>query len=297
MDPTLRMLHGGSDPMDATINLFDHLLSLGRRYQELGRWRDAANALGTLAGFPSLPAAQAEEVQARLGELALKRKRYRRARRHLTAALMYSPDNAHYHYLLAAAWRADDQGNDDRAAEHYRRSLELEPDQVKCLGELGLLLIRTGENEEGLGCLRKAATLAPADGEAAARLVKGLRLTGHGEEARSTARAALFSNPRSPRFRQLWRDSQFKQVLREQAAARRLRRRAAAGEDGGPRLLPFVRLVREGEENVPQGMRHDGPATVSPPHFPRPRGGAFSSVLGQASSYVGLDAPTHPTVP
>ena len=37
--------------MNATLNLVDHLLAMGRKYQELGRHRDALNLFTRLAGF------------------------------------------------------------------------------------------------------------------------------------------------------------------------------------------------------------------------------------------------------
>src|SRR5262245_29785423 len=123
--------------MDATLNLFDRALAIGRRYHELGRFTDAARVLNRLAAFRDLPADAAEEAQARLAELSLKRHRFRRARRHLAAALSHRPDSARYHFLLASALRADEQPDYERAAQHYRRSLEIEPDQVKCHGDYG----------------------------------------------------------------------------------------------------------------------------------------------------------------
>jgi hypothetical protein len=73
----------------------------------------------------------------------------------------------------------------------------------------------------------------------------------------------LFRNPRDPRFRRLWNEYQFRDLRRTQQANRREREPAA---DDEPVLLPFVRPERD--ERPPQ-VRHDGPATVAPPHKPR----------------------------
>src|SRR4051812_9819715 len=105
--------------MATILNVFDHLLARGKRLQALGRNRDAGAVFTRLAGLRLLPGPVAEEAQLRLAELALKRRRFAQARRHLTAALRHQPDSARYHFLLATALQGED-GDLDRAAEHFR---------------------------------------------------------------------------------------------------------------------------------------------------------------------------------
>lgn len=248
--------------MSRTLNLVDSLLLMGRRHQELGRVRDALTLLARLARFRELPPAVAEETQVRLAELQLRRRKYQRARRHLTAALRYDPANARYHHLLAGALRGQDEALWDRAAEHYRRSLELDPNQPDCLAEFGLFAVRLGHTDEGLKRLREALALRPDDPVLLGQLAEALRLAGRPDEARGELRAALFRNPRDRRFRRLWADFQFQQ-LRRQEQGRRARRSAA----DGPVLLPFVPAA--GTSRMPgygKILRHDAPAAVPPPH-------------------------------
>jgi Tfp pilus assembly protein PilF len=248
--------------MTTTLNLFDHVLAMGRRYQEAGQTRDALRVLGRLARFHELPAAAAEETQVRLAELQLKRRKFARARRHLAAALTHQPGSARLHRLMATATQADDRGDLDRAAEYFRRAIELDPENVPCLAEGGLLAVRLGQTEEGLALLRRAVEREPDNAEVVAKLVKGLRLIGRSDEARDAVRTARFRNPRSPRFRRLWEEFQFQQTRRRQEGQRRPRRTG----DEGPILLPFVRTRR----NEPGTPRLDGPATVGRPHLTRP---------------------------
>jgi len=228
--------------MPATLNLVEHILAMGRRFQELGRHRDALQVFTRLCSFRDLPAEAAEEAQVRLAELHLKRRRFTRARRHLTAALQYQPSSARYHFLMATALHTDSGGDLERAADHLRQALEIEPDNVRCLTDFGLLLIRMGQNEEGLGKLRRAAEIAPDQPDVLAKVVKGLRLSGGSDEAQSLLRAALFRNSRNPRFRKLWSDFQLEALRRRQETAR-LRRRN--NPDEGPVLLPFLRVEPE----------------------------------------------------
>jgi tetratricopeptide (TPR) repeat protein len=233
-------------PMNATLNLVEHVLALGRRYQELGRHRDALALFTRLSGFRELPADAAEETQARLAEMHLKRRRFRRARRHLAAALQHQPDSARYHYLMATALHSDERGDLERAAGHFARALDLEPGNVRCLADAGLLAVRLGRTEEGLEKLHRAVQSAPDDAEVLGKLVKALRLAGRTEEARAALRAALFRNPRVPRFRRLWAEFQMEGLRRRQAE--RGERRSQQTEEE-PVVLPFVRVAA--------GARHD----------------------------------------
>jgi Tfp pilus assembly protein PilF len=244
--------------MMPSINLVDRVLAMGRRYQEVGRHRDAMTVLTRLSRFRYLPAEAAEETQSRLAEIHLKRRRFKQARRHLTAALRHQPDNARYHYLLAAALCAEQGADLERAGEHYRRALELDPGHVKCQADYGHLLLRLGQTEEGLTRLREAAEHAPEDIEILGKLVKGLRLSGQSTEARSVLQKALFRNARSPRFRKLWNEFRFQQA-RRRYDAERMKRAENEAEGEAPVLLPFVRIVKEATETsaCPTIVRHE----------------------------------------
>jgi tetratricopeptide (TPR) repeat protein len=254
--------------MNTTLNLVEHLLATARKHQELGRTHDALRILTRLTGFRELPGPVAEEALVRLAEIQLKRRKYNRARRHLIAALRHQPAEGRYHYLMGTACLAEGRGDLERATEHFRRALELEPTLVKCLLDFGLLAIRLGRTEEGLGHLRRAAELSPDDPVVIGKLARGLRQTGQSEEARAVLRAALFRNPRLPRFRRLWQDFQFQQ-LRQEQQKQRLDRQEQANDPDEPVLLPFVRLAHtDPAPQPPDGVRADGPATINGPHLP-----------------------------
>lgn len=255
--------------MSRTLNLARQLLARSRTFQKLGREQDALGILGKLAGFRELPGDVAEETQACLAELHLRRKRFVKARRHLTAALVHKPNNARYHYLIAQALDTADKGDTERAAEHYRRALELDPQQPRCLADFGLLSLRLGQIEEGLKCLCRAVEMAPGDQELVQKLADGLHQVDRDDEARSVLRAALFRNPRDPRFRKLWNGFQF-QRLREQQQAERASEQELLNGDGR-QLLPFVRPATESREIVGcKIVRRDQASPTPPPHLPSP---------------------------
>jgi tetratricopeptide (TPR) repeat protein len=258
--------------MSTMLNLADRLLAMGRHFHQLGRNQDALHILTRLASFRQLPASVAEEIQVHLAEICLTRRKYRRAQRHLTTALVHQPDNARYHFLMATALAGDDKADRQRAADHYRKSLQLEPEQPTCLSEFGLFALRLGQTEEGLRCLRRAVELAPDNPKVVRRFVEGLQEEDRIDEARSALRAAIFRNSRDPRFRRLWNAFQFQQLHQEQ---QRQRHNAAdMAEDPGPILLPFVRLATDSVPNRSRRkiIRHDAPSPPAPPHTPRPEG-------------------------
>jgi Flp pilus assembly protein TadD len=251
-----------------TLNLVDRLLALGRNYQHVHRNHEAVQAFGRLAGLRELPPAVAEEAQARLAELHIERKKLRKARRHLTAALLYRPDSARYHYLMATTLDTRREGDWPRAAEHYRKSLELDPNQPQCRCALGLTLLRMGQVAGALDALRQAAEQAPDDPAVLTKVIKGLRLADQSVEARRLLLAARFRNPRDGRFGRLYNDFMFRQLRKEQTAAR-LRRTDLTDTDG-PVLLAFVRPERETApvEAEQKLIRLDQAAPPSAPHSP-----------------------------
>jgi tetratricopeptide (TPR) repeat protein len=259
-------LQGGS-AMSRTLNLADRLLALGRTFQDLGRDRDALDVLGQLSRFRELPAQVAEETQRRLGEIQLRRGRFRRARRYLGTALLYRPDSARYHYLMALALDTEEKGEPERAIAHYRKSLELDPQQSECLAHLGVLLVHQGQTEEGLQALCRAVELAPSDAAPVRRLAEALREVATAEAARRVLLAALFRNSRDARFRKLWTDFQYQQLWQQQQD-RRTEKAASEGGEASPVLLPFIR-IQDDAGLAAKRVRRDPAAPPAPPHLPR----------------------------
>jgi tetratricopeptide (TPR) repeat protein len=250
------------------LNLVDHLVTRSRHLQVLGRTHDAVRLLHRLARFRELPAGAAEEIQASLGELELSHGNGKQARRHLSAALRHRPDSGPYHYTLAVAFEEDDNVDPQRALRHYRRALELQPDEPAWLCEYGRLLLRLGRSEEGLKQLRRAAELEPDDPEVVGALAEGLARANRADEGRAVLRAARFRNPREVRFRRLWDEYRFQEVRRAQGLARK----AEPVADEGPVLLPFVRLAEErgAEASEKKVIRQDKPVPLPGPHVGRP---------------------------
>jgi tetratricopeptide (TPR) repeat protein len=249
--------------MTITVSFVEHLLARARQSQQQGRTADAIAQLTRLAAFPELSPAVAEEVQARLGELHLKRRRFRQARRHLLAALALNPDSSRYHRLLGLALASDLHGDQGRAWRHYGRALALAPGKARWRGEAGLLAVRLGRTDEGLALLRDAHEQAPEDPVILGKLVKGLCLAGQIDEAERLVGLARFRAPRCGALAQLWLDLRLAGVRREQDSAAALARAEAE-----PVLLPFVRAAGGETEGA---ARYDGAHALPGPHLVRLR--------------------------
>jgi Flp pilus assembly protein TadD len=248
--------------MGKTLNLCESLLTMGREWQDLGRLTEAAGVLNRLAGFRSLSADVAEETHARLASIHLRQNDYRKARRHLTSALIYRPSHAHYYYQYATALHHDPEADAARAVRYYRQAQRLDPDEPRYWSDCGRLYLQLGRAGEGVSVLRKALALSPNDPVIVAKLVEGLCLADHANEARAVLQAARFRNPRDPRFRKLWNDFQFQQLVESQAEP-------ATVPD--PVILPFIR--REVVSDLPRMpgriLRLDR-GSKQGPHLPRP---------------------------
>ncbi len=254
--------------MSRTLNMVDHLLVRGRHLQSIGRRHDALRIFSQLSTIRELPENVAEEAHVALVDIHTRCHDHKRARRHLTVLLARQPENARYHFLMATAHDQDDEGNPQTACSHYRRSLELEPDQPDCLADFGLLALCVGDEEEGLRVLRRAAELAPDEPEIIGKVVEGLCELELADEARQVLRAALFRNPRHSGFRKLWDDFQFQQLHEAQESERRARMTAVSGD--APVLLPFLRPISPLPATAARRIRRDPAGPLQPPHAPRP---------------------------
>ena len=170
---------------------------------------------------------------------------------------------------MAHALEDDERCDPERAALHYRRSLQLDPNNTDCLCDYGRLALRMGHAKEGLKCLRRAVELSPNDPHAVECLAQELTQIDQMEEARTALAAALFRNPRDHRFRKLWNDHQFQELRRAQEAARC--HSGASRTDDEPVLLPFVRLVTEAKPTCSghKIVRCDAPSPTPPPKVPQ----------------------------
>jgi tetratricopeptide (TPR) repeat protein len=221
--------------MSKTLNLVDILLTTGKHLFTMGRSHEALQPLTKLAGFRKLPDHVNEQLQALLAEIYLEKGEYKKARRHLTAAIAANPLEANYQFLMAIALVEDEGADFARAEAHFARAVEFDPDEAAYWLDYGSYLFKICKNKDGLRAIRKAYALDVKNIAIVSQVAEVLRREGFYEEATTKLRAALFENSGDQRFRQLWQQHQFEMIFIEQD-------HAARGLDktpGKPVILPF----------------------------------------------------------
>jgi tetratricopeptide (TPR) repeat protein len=242
--------------MNQTINLVDRLLSQGRQLAFMGRSVEARRRLDKLLAFPDVPVAQRVEAHQLLADIHIDGQCYRKARRHLLAALGLQPECAETHYRLAVTLDLDPEVEPKKAARHFRKALELKPDEASYWSGYGQICLRIGKEKAAYGAFIAAADLAPMDVAIVDEIADGLCFLGKEEDARSVLTAARFRLGHDAELEQLWNRFRFLQLHREQQTARR--RQALA--EGEAVILPFV-PSREARDTSGLGepiiLRHD----------------------------------------
>lgn len=257
-----------------TLNLVQMVLKHARHLHDMGV-NDKANKLfQRLLAITELPREATEEIHVRLGEICYDQGRFRQARRHLSVALAYQPDNAHYHYMIGLAIEADEKCPLERAFKHYRRAVKLGGDHPDHLCALGLTALDLGRPRLGLSALRRAHRLSPDDPALLEKVVEGLGDAGAWDEAKSLVRAMLFRNPDDLDVQRLWRQMQFQALLaRQQSENVESQPKRKAGNP--PAILPMTRpalptvLSQLGQRVI----RRDGPNDPAGPKQTKKRAG------------------------
>jgi len=242
--------------MNAAINLIDHLMSQSRRLVYMGRRVEARRRLDKVLAFPEVSANLRVEAHRLLAEIHLDSQCYRKARRHLLAALGLDPESAEIHFQLATVLDLEPDMPPKRAAKYFRKALELKPDEARYWSGFGQICLRLGREKAAYGAFVAAADLAPMDTAIIDEIADGMCFLGREEDARAVLMAARFRLGHSTELEQLWNRFRFLQLQRTQQAEHR--REALA--NGEAVVLAFVPAKATGEPVVNESgsiLRHD----------------------------------------
>lgn len=100
--------------------------------------------------------------------------------------------------VLEKARASLEEGDLERAREAFRQALELRPDDVSALVDLGHLSYASGETDEALGFFRRAVEKEPRNADALRALVDLGRRQGLSDEAITAARSLAEAQPDDP---------------------------------------------------------------------------------------------------
>lgn len=220
--------------MSKTLNLVQILLRRARTCHDLGLHDQAKDLFERLSTFRSLPADVAEETQLRLAELCAAEDDSFKERQHLTCALAQQPNNPEYHFRLAKAYLSDADVPEEKALPHLRAALRIEPDNPEYLATYGSLSCRLDQVEQGLRLLKKAHQLADHDLGILEQYANAFVEADRPAEARELLKTAMFRHSADRRFRDLYRDFQFRTVADDQKRMANI-----PFPDDTPVILPF----------------------------------------------------------
>jgi tetratricopeptide (TPR) repeat protein len=240
-----------SDPFP----LADHLLSRSRLMLQVGRPRAARRFLRRLTSHPDFAPRTRAEAHRRLSEIDLVAGRFRRARRHLVAAIRLRRHADELYFEYARAIEADPNGDPRKAVSALRVAVGIDPFEVRSWALLGHMAAAAGDLKLALKALRRAVRLRPEPVEVLADVVKGFLDLGRRSEARAVLSAARFRARRDARITGLWDWFRFDQAVREQRSQRL---------PSGPSILRFPTEmvdvpVRDGEPVVLRADRRSHP--------------------------------------
>ncbi|MEP7183473.1 MAG: XrtA/PEP-CTERM system TPR-repeat protein PrsT [Betaproteobacteria bacterium] len=134
-------------------------------------------------------------VRAYLGQQAIVRKDNRAALTYLRPAVEIEPDNVVL--LNNLGWVLGELG-DPKALQYAERAYTLAPNSAATLDTYGWLLVQRGDAARGLEMLRNAVSLAPADAEIRLHLAKALLKSGDQTAGRQELETLLKSDAPPP---------------------------------------------------------------------------------------------------
>lgn len=262
--------------MSRMLGLIDAGWRSIRSSAEHGRRFDALTSATRLLARPDLPASVAAEAHRLAGELHSEAERYSEARRHLRAAAALGPSCAKTFYLWGLAIERDPNGCDRRAALRFKRATELDATNHLYRAAFGRAAVYCGRAKLGVRELLATATAAPGDVSVLRVVVDGLIEAGKLNAARGVLTKARFLRPGDRELVSLGERVRFEAArseqrkFREQRQTTRYRQDADFATDGGRVVLPFVRVMADGESKAGQGgeVRRDV-LSLPRPHFPR----------------------------
>lgn len=134
------------------------LLTVGSLEYQMGRPEEAMDLFFTLTTLPE-ETEDLAEIIVKAGDFLIDREEIPQALDLFEAAVLAYPRVALFHN--SAGYCLGKLGRHDKALEHARRAVELEPNNYQLVNDLGWSLVEAGSYDEAQSVLKRAAALSP----------------------------------------------------------------------------------------------------------------------------------------
>jgi tetratricopeptide (TPR) repeat protein len=243
-----------SDP----LSFAEHLLSRARLMLRVGRPAEARRLSRNVLRQPNPSHRLRADAFCLLAEIELEAGRFRRARRHLAAAIRLRRHADELYVAYSRAVDADPNADPRLAVKAMRRGVAIDPFEPRSWAALGTAAHNAGDDVLARRAFRRAARLRPDDFDTLSEIVDGFLHLDLEVDARAVVTAARFRLPRHTELIALTDRVSFTMAQRRQ--------RQSKVQDGAAAILPLPkRPMQTADTELPTVvLRVDGG------HNPRP---------------------------
>jgi tetratricopeptide (TPR) repeat protein len=252
--------------MDRVISLVERILVRGQKLIHFGKLGEGKKLLLNLLSFGDVPTEKRREAHGLLADLYLEAGLFKKARRHLTAAITLNPLGAEGYFELAQAIERDPEAKQGRAWKLLRKATRLKPDQPRYWVALGQLSLRLNRTTAALSAFRRAIRLEPGELKLVSAIFDGLMSLDRGDVAQEFLVNCRFRLGRNSGFEAIWKKFRFLEARRDQQSVR--------WDEGDAPTLSFEEAQRDfvasasDESGTGEILRHDRFSTRHV-HLPR----------------------------
>ncbi len=156
---------------------------------QLANWRDDESIYGSVLAKSD----RIHQAHTNLAHALLAQERFAEAILHYRRALELKPDDVSGHYNLG--WALSVPGSFDEAVKQLREAIRIDDEHAEAHGQLGVVLFRLGQVEQAQEHCRRAVELAPEDPEIVFNLGLLLAKQGQFNEAIDVLQRAISLDP------------------------------------------------------------------------------------------------------
>lgn len=230
------------------------VLSMARRLLQLGRKRleqfqrdEGLRILRRLLTLPNVPPAVLAKANFLIAQVQYDHEEFQAAHERLAQVVTQAPNNANYHFWLAASTENLPANNAKMSLAHYALAARLAPHDGRKTSVYACKLVATKARAKGLRLLEKVYVRHQNNAAVLENVVEGLLEADRVDDAELVVRRACYQHQDNPAFQSLKCRFRIRMVQRkiEQGATRKVHGNPARNElvieegEDEPAIIPF----------------------------------------------------------